>query len=78
MADIAVLRDPERCLELWESGDAHYRGQLLRLAIERVFLLKAPYSGARLKADRLFIVWKKPRGWEPPKKKGEKPSPDDS
>ncbi|MGW1174033.1 recombinase family protein [Kitasatospora sp. NPDC002543] len=67
MADISVLRDPERCLKLWESGDAHYRGQLLRLAIERVFLLKAPYSGARLKADRLFIVWKKPRGWKAPK-----------
>ncbi|WP_043477745.1 recombinase family protein [Kitasatospora sp. MBT66] len=71
MADIAVLRDPERCLKLWESGDAHYRGQLLRLAIERVYLKKAPYSGARLKADRLHIVWKTPRGWKPPKKKQE-------
>ncbi|MFJ2780946.1 recombinase family protein [Kitasatospora sp. NPDC087315] len=67
IADISVLRDPERCLKLWESGDSHYRGQLLRLAIERVYLKKAPYSGARLKADRLDIVWKKPRGWKPPK-----------
>ncbi len=69
MADIAVLRDPARCLELWESGDSHYQGQLLRLAIDRVYLKKAPYLGARLKADRLHIVWKKPRGWKPPKKK---------
>ncbi|MFJ6622366.1 recombinase family protein [Kitasatospora sp. NPDC091335] len=68
MADISVLRNPKRCLELWETSDAHYRGQLLRLAIERVFLLKAPYPGARLTADRLVIVWKKPRAWKPPEK----------
>ncbi|WP_406087468.1 recombinase family protein [Kitasatospora purpeofusca] len=73
MADIAVLRDPERCLKLWETGDAHYRGQLLRLAIDKVFLKKAPYQGARFKADRLDIVWKTPRGWKPPKKAEEKP-----
>ncbi|WP_327673530.1 recombinase family protein [Kitasatospora sp. NBC_00458] len=66
MADISALRDPERCRELWESADSHYRGQLLRLAIERVYLKKAPYSGARLKADRLHIVWKTPRGWKQP------------
>ncbi|MEV7596762.1 recombinase family protein [Kitasatospora sp. NPDC089797] len=74
MADISVLTDPKRCLELWESGDSHYRGQLLRLAIERVYLLKAPYSGARLKADRLDIVWKTPRGWKPPKPAAEERS----
>lgn len=67
MGDISVLTDPERCLKLWETSDDHFRGQLLRLAIERVYLKKAPYSGARLKADRLDIVWKKPRGWKPPK-----------
>ncbi|MFB7947001.1 recombinase family protein [Kitasatospora phosalacinea] len=62
LADISILTDPERCAELWETADNHYRGQLLRLAIERVYLLKAPHPGARFKADRLDIVWKTPRG----------------
>ncbi|MFJ8443796.1 hypothetical protein [Kitasatospora griseola] len=67
MADISVLTDPVRSAKLWEESDNHYRGKLLRLAIDRVFLEKAPYQGARFKADRLDIVWKTPRGWQPPK-----------
>ncbi|MBO1418339.1 recombinase family protein [Streptomyces sp. FH025] len=73
MADISVLTDPVRAKKLWESSDDTYRGQLLRLAIERVYLKKAPYSGARFTADRLDIVWKKPRGWKPPKEEDGQP-----
>ncbi|MFD4397888.1 recombinase family protein [Kitasatospora sp. NPDC058478] len=69
MADISVLTDPVRAAKLWESSDDHYRGQLLRLAIERVYLLKAPHTGGRFTADRLDIVWKKPRGWKPPEER---------
>ncbi|WP_327065900.1 recombinase family protein [Kitasatospora sp. NBC_01302] len=77
MADISVLTDPVRCAKLWEESDDVYRGKLLRLAIERVYVKKAPYRGAHFKAERLDIVWKKPRGWKPPKA-NEQPGVDES
>ncbi|MFC8719378.1 recombinase family protein [Kitasatospora sp. NPDC057198] len=71
MADISVLTDPARCTQLWEGSDDIYRGKLLRLAIDKVFLKKAPYQGARFNAERLHIVWKTPRGWEASQEKGQ-------
>ncbi|WP_406206768.1 recombinase family protein [Kitasatospora sp. NBC_01560] len=77
LADISVLTDPVRNAELWKQSSDTYRGQLLRLAIDKVFLKKAPYRGARLTVDRVHIVWKKPRGWKPPRgEKGEQPAAD--
>ncbi|WP_441248912.1 recombinase family protein [Kitasatospora sp. McL0602] len=64
MADISVLTDPARCAELWEESTDTYRGQLLRLAIDKVFIRKADYSGQRVTPERLVIEWKKPRGWK--------------
>ncbi len=67
LGDISILTDPQRCAELWEKSTPQYQGQLLRLAIEKVFIKKAAYSGQRLTLDRIVIEWKKPRGWEPAK-----------
>ncbi|MFJ1754158.1 recombinase family protein [Kitasatospora sp. NPDC088134] len=62
VGDISVLTDPDRCAQLWETSSDTYRGQLLRLAIDRVFIRKADYSGQRVTPDRLTIEWAKPRG----------------
>ncbi|GAA1403361.1 hypothetical protein GCM10009639_48120 [Kitasatospora putterlickiae] len=66
LGDISVLTDPEHCAELWESSSDNYRGQLIRLAIERIFIKKAAYTGQRVTPDRVVIVWKTPRGWKLP------------
>ncbi|MFB8167355.1 recombinase family protein [Kitasatospora purpeofusca] len=69
LGDISVLTDPARCAELWDSSTDTFRGQLLRLAIDKVFIRKADYTGQRVTPQRIVIEWAKPRGWKPPKKK---------
>ncbi|MFF4815116.1 recombinase family protein [Kitasatospora sp. NPDC001309] len=66
LGDVSTLTDPERLDRLWTASSDTYRGQLLRLAIDAVFLKKAPASGGRITPDRVVIVWAKPRGWESP------------
>ncbi|WP_037971900.1 recombinase family protein [Streptomyces sp. NRRL WC-3742] len=77
LGDISVLTDPDRCTELWDSSSETFRGQLLRLAIDRVFIRKADYSGQRVTPQRLVIEWAKPRDWKPPKM-GEQSAPEES
>ncbi|MFD7734343.1 recombinase family protein [Kitasatospora phosalacinea] len=70
LGDISVLTDVRRREELWERSDDTYRGALLRLAIDRVYLRKAEYSGQRITADRVRVVWTEPRGREKPTRPG--------
>ncbi|MFJ2775664.1 recombinase family protein [Kitasatospora sp. NPDC087315] len=69
LGDISVLTDPGRCAKLWDTSDDTYRGQLLRLAIDKIFIRKADYSGQRVTPARIVIEWAKPRGWKPPEEK---------
>jgi hypothetical protein len=68
LGDISILTDLERLDKLWKTSSDPCRGQLLRLAIDAVFLKKAAGIGERITPDRVVIVWAKPRGWKPPKK----------
>ncbi|KRB63360.1 hypothetical protein ASE03_33270, partial [Kitasatospora sp. Root187] len=55
LGDISVLTDPERCTKLWDTSGDTYRGQLLRLAIDKVFLRQADYSGQHITSERVVI-----------------------
>ncbi len=68
LGDISILTDLKRLDKLWKMSSDPYRGQLLRLATDAVFLKKATGLGERITPDRVVIVWAKPRGWKPPKK----------
>ncbi|WP_040165063.1 recombinase family protein [Microbacterium gorillae] len=57
-ADLGVLLDPELSLPAIEAAPVLEARKLLRLAIDRVIVSAAPYSGARFIArDRMRIVW---------------------
>lgn len=59
--DTSIVDDDGELLrEVWESADREKRRSLLRLAIDRVTVVKAPYRGARWDGQaRVSVEWAK-------------------
>ncbi|MFB8770947.1 recombinase family protein [Nocardiopsis alba] len=56
--DPSLVDDPETVREAWKAADLPTRRMLLRLAIDKVTVSKAPYPGARFDGDaRVTITW---------------------
>ncbi|WP_422127321.1 recombinase family protein [Streptomyces misionensis] len=56
--DVSFLMDPESCTGAWEAADVGLRRALLRLAIDKITVCKAPYNGARFKGfERTRFTW---------------------
>ncbi|MGK5730103.1 recombinase family protein [Streptomyces sp. URMC 124] len=56
--DIDFLVDPLQAREAWEGADSALRRELIRLAITRIDVAKAPYHAAPWNGDkRVWITW---------------------